>query len=211
MTQNEFLRGQRINPKPVTGKETVADLVDNAFLAYNAGRLAEGCRLFAERMLDEDVTVGMSLTGAMTPAGLGMSTIIPLIEAGFVDWIVSTGANLYHDAHFGLGMAMHRGTPFADDVVLREEGVVRIYDIFFEYDVLLSTDRFVREVSAREEFQRPMNTAEQALSGSKLRFDVSADVNETSAIVFSAKVRGGKSGVLIIGGGSPKNFVLQTE
>ncbi len=260
-THNEFLRGPRINPKPLTGRETVAELVDNAFLAYNAGRLAEGCRLFAERMLAADVTVGMSLTGAMTPAGLGMSTIIPLIEAGFVDWMVSTGANLYHDAHFGLGMAMHRGTPFADDVELREEGIVRIYDIFFDYQVLLSTDRFVREVSARPEFQRPlstaeyhyllggyvcerekalglsrksvlsvahecglpiytpspgdssigMNVAEQALTGSKLRFDVSADVNETSAIVFRAKVRGGKSGVLIIGGGSPKNFVLQTE
>jgi deoxyhypusine synthase len=261
MTQNAYLRGQRISPRPVSGKETVADLVDNAFLAYNAGRLAEGCRLFAERMLEDDVTVGMSLTGAMTPAGLGMSTIIPLIEAGFIDWMVSTGANLYHDAHFGLGMAMHRGTPFANDVELREEGVVRIYDIFFDYDVLLSTDRFVREVSARPEFQRAMSTAEyhyllggyvlqrekalgltrksvlgaahtagvpiytsspgdssigmnvaeQALSGSKLRFDVSADVNETSSIVFAAKVSGGKSGVLIIGGGSPKNFVLQTE
>jgi deoxyhypusine synthase len=190
-----------------------------------------------------------------------MSTIIPLIEAGFIDWIVSTGANLYHDAHFGLGMAMHKGTPFADDVVLREEGVVRIYDIFFHYDVLLSTDRFIREVSARPEFQRPMSTAEyhyllggyvverekalgisrksvlgvahtcgvpiytsspgdssigmnvaeQALSGSLLRFDVSADVNETSAIVFAAKTHRGKSGILIIGGGSPKNFVLQTE
>ena len=258
---NEFLRGARINPKPITGKETVAELVENAFLAYNAGRLAEGCRLFTERMLEDDVTVGMSLTGAMTPAGLGMSTIIPLIEAGFLDWIVSTGANLYHDAHFGLGMAMHKGTPFADDVVLREEGVVRIYDIFFHYDVLLSTDRFIREVSARPEFQRAMSTAEyhyllggyiverekalgisrksvlgiahtcgvpiytsspgdssigmnvaeQALAGSKLRFDVSADVNETSAIVFAAKRHDGKSGILIIGGGSPKNFVLQTE
>jgi len=258
---SDYLRGPRIDPKAVTGRETVADLVDNAFLAYNAGRLGEACRLFAGRMLEPDVTVGMSLTGAMTPAGLGMSTIIPLIEAGFVDWIVSTGANLYHDAHFGLGMAMHRGTPFADDVALREEGVVRIYDIFFDYDVLLSTDRFIRDVSAREEFQRPMSTAEyhyrlggyvrerekalglsrksvlgaahtaalpiytsspgdssigmnvaeQALSGSKLRFDVSADVNETSAIVFAAKVQGGKSGVLIVGGGSPKNFVLQTE
>src|SRR5213596_119482 len=257
MTQNEFLRGQRINPKPVNGKETVADLVDNAFLAYNAGRLAEGCRLFAERMLEDDVTVGMSLTGAMTPAGLGMSTIIPLMEAGFLDWVVSTGANLYHDAHFGLGLSMHRGTPFIDDVELREEGVVRIYDIFFDYDVLLSTDRYIREVSARAEFQRPMSTAEyhyllggyvkerekalglkrrsllaaahdlavpiytsspgdssigmnvaeQALAGSQLRFDV----NETSALVFDAKVRGGKSGVLLIGGGSPKNFVLQTE
>src|SRR4051794_3481060 len=100
MTQSEFLRGQRINPKPVSGKETVADLVDNAFLAYNAGRLAEGCRLFTERMLDTDVTVGMSLTGAMPPAGLGMSTIIPLIEAGFVDWIVLTGGNTFHHPPF---------------------------------------------------------------------------------------------------------------
>ena len=261
MAPSDFLRGPRIDPRGITGRETVAELVDNAFLAYNAGRLAEGCRLFTERMLAPDATVGMSLTGAMTPAGLGMSTIIPLIEAGFIDWIVSTGANLYHDAHFGLGLSMHRGTFQADDVELREQGVVRIYDVFFDYDVLLSTDRFVREVSARAEFQRPMSTAEyhyllggyvlerekalglsrksvlgaahaaavpiytsspgdssigmnvaeQALSGSKLRFDVSADVNETSAIVFFAKVHGGKSGVLIIGGGSPKNFVLQTE
>ncbi|HEX4574421.1 MAG TPA: deoxyhypusine synthase [Gemmatimonadales bacterium] len=261
MARSDFLRGPRIDPQPLNGRETVAELVDSAFLAYNAGRLAEGCRLFAERMLAADATVGMSLTGAMTPAGLGMSTIIPLIEAGFLDWIVSTGANLYHDAHFGLGLTMHRGTPFANDVELRAEGVVRIYDIFFDYEVLLSTDAYIRQVSAGPEFQRPMSTAEyhyllggyirgreqalgiarksllgvahecgvpiytsspgdssigmnvaeQALAGSRLRFDPSADVNETSAIVFDAKRRGGKSGVLIIGGGSPKNFVLQTE
>jgi deoxyhypusine synthase len=261
VSRKDFLRGQRIDPKPITGRETVPELVDNAFLAYNAGRLAEGCRLFSERMLADDVTVGMSLTGAMTPAGLGMSTMIPLVDAGFIDWIVSTGANLYHDAHFGLGLAMHRGSPFADDVELRAEGVVRIYDIFFDYEVLLSTDAYIREVSARPEFQRSMSTAEyhyllggyvhareqalglsrksllgvahqcgvpiytsspgdssigmnvaeQALSGSRLRLDPSADVNETAAIVFDAKSHGGKSGVLIIGGGSPKNFVLQTE
>ena len=259
--RTDYLRGPRIAPAPITGRETAAELVENAFLAYNAGRLAEGCRLFTERMLAGEATVGMSLTGAMTPAGLGMSTIIPLIEAGFLDWIVSTGANLYHDAHFGLGLSMHRGTPFIDDVELREEGVVRIYDIFFDYEVLLSTDHFVRQVSARPEFQRPMssaeyhyllggylrereqalgltgksvlsvahecgvpiytsspgdssigmNVAEQALAGSRLRFDVSADVNETAAIVFHAKAHGGKSGVLLVGGGSPKNFVLQTE
>ncbi|PYP32540.1 MAG: deoxyhypusine synthase [Gemmatimonadetes bacterium] len=259
--RNDFLRGARIDPKPITGRETVPELIDNAFLAYNAGRLGEACRLFSERMLADDVTVGMSLTGAMTPAGLGMSTIIPLLEAGFVDWIVSTGANLYHDAHFGLGLSMHRGSPFVDDVELREQGVVRIYDIFFDYEVLLSTDAYIREVSAGAEFQRPMSTAEyhyllggyilerekalgikrksllgvahdcavpiytsspgdssigmnvaeQALAGGQLRFDPSADVNETSAIVFRAKVTGGKSGVLIVGGGSPKNFVLQTE
>src|SRR5256886_15039422 len=88
MTQNEYLRGQRISPKPITGKETVPELVENAFLAYNAGRLAEGCRLFTELMLEDDVTVGMSLTGAMTPAGLGVSTIIPLLEAGFLGLVV---------------------------------------------------------------------------------------------------------------------------
>jgi deoxyhypusine synthase len=256
-----YLRGQRIDPKGITGQETIASLVDNAFLAYNAGRLREGCTLFTQRMLQPETTVGMSLTGAMTPAGIGMSCLIPLMEAGFVDWIISTGANLYHDAHFALGLALHRGRHDADDVELRDKGVVRIYDIFFDYDVLLSTDAFVREVSAREAFQRPMSTAEyhyllggylrerekalglskrsvlsiahelevpiytsspgdssigmnvaeQALAGSKLRFDVSADVNETAAIVLEAKRTGGKSGVLICGGGSPKNFMLQTE
>src|SRR2546421_7308990 len=157
--RTDYLRGAAISPKPITGKESLPELVDNAFLASNAGRLSEACRLYAERMLEDDVTVGMSLTGAMTPAGLGMSTIIPLMEAGFLDWIVSTGANLYHDAHFGLGLSMHRGTPFIDDVELREEGVVRIYDIFFDYDVLLSTDHYIREGSAAPEFQRPMSTA----------------------------------------------------
>ncbi len=259
--KGQLLKGRSIDPRPITGDDRAADLIDNAFLAYNAGRLREACHLFAERMLADDATVGMSLTGAMTPAGLGMSTIIPLIEAGFVDWIVSTGANLYHDAHFGLGYSMHRGTPFANDVELRKSGVVRIYDVFFDYGVLLRTDEFIRRVSQREEFQRSMSTAEYhyrlggyirerervlglkhksllgtahaqgvpiytsspgdssigmnvaelAIEGYKLRFDVSADVNETAAIVLDAKRNGGKSGVLIVGGGSPKNFVLQTE
>ena len=155
-----YLRGKRIAPPPITGSETVADLIDSAFLAYNAGRLREACQLFTGRMLEPNVTVAMSLTGAMTPAGLGMSTLIPLMKAGFVDWIISTGANLYHDAHFALGLAMHQGTPHADDVKLRENGVVRIYDIFFDYNVLLSTDGFIRDVSAREEFQKSMSTAE---------------------------------------------------
>ena len=92
-SKQDYLSGKRVEPEPLTGSETVAELVDNAFLAYNSGRLREACRLFVDKMLADDCTVGMSLTGAMTPAGLGMSAIIPLIEAGFVDWIVSTSAN----------------------------------------------------------------------------------------------------------------------
>ena len=256
-----MLSGRSIDPKPIAGTETVTDLVDGAFFAYNAGRLREACQIFTDEMLADDCTVGMSLTGALTPAGLGMSTVIPLIEAGFVDWIVSTGANLYHDMHFALGYSMHRGNPFADDIELRKNGVVRIYDVFFDYKVLLQTDEYLRQISQREEFQRSMSSAEYhfllggflreretqlglrhksllsvahecsvpiytsspgdssigmniadlSLEGYKCAFDVSADVNETAAIVLDAKVGTGKSGVLIVGGGSPKNFMLQTE
>jgi len=259
--RSRFLRGDRIEPRAIDGRESAADLIDNAFLAYNAARLREACGLFTKKMLDDDVTVGMTLTGALTPAGLGMAAIIPLIESGFVDWIISTGANLYHDTHFGLGLAMHRGNPQESDVVLREEGVVRIYDIFFDYDVLLSTDAFFRQVIQGKEFQRPMSSAEfhnlcgkyvrerertlgigqksllsaayaagvpiytsspgdssigmnvaaLALEGNKCTIDPNLDVNETASIVLSAKRGGGKSAVLICGGGSPKNFALQTE
>ncbi len=261
MSGSDFLTGQPIGPGPIRGDEGVAELVDATFLAYNAARLREGCRLFTEKMLDPDVTVGLSLTGALTPAGLGMSALIPLVRAGFVDWVVSTGANLYHDAHFGLGLEMRRGRPDISDVVLREEGVVRIYDIFFAYDVLLSTDRFMRRVIREPEFQRTMSSAEfhdllgrylaereealgaegrsflaachragvpvytsspgdssigmnvaaLRLEGYECRIDPSLDVNETAALVLDAKRGGGKSAVLILGGGSPKNFVLQTE
>ncbi|HKD99797.1 MAG TPA: deoxyhypusine synthase [Planctomycetota bacterium] len=257
---NAFLTGARILPDGVTGKESIPDLVDGAFLAYNAGRLGEACRLFAEKMLAKDATVGMTLAGALTPAGLGRACVIPLLKAGFVDWMVSTGANLYHDTHFGLGMALHRGSPFLDDRILRKHEVIRIYDVLFDYRVLLDTDAFFREVLRSRPFQRAMSTAEFhfhvgsalaaredalgvsdtcvlatafrcgvpvytsspgdssigmnvaaiALEGGGFSFDVSRDVNETAAIVWNAK-RNGTSGVLICGGGSPKNFALQTE
>ena len=257
----EFLTGRPINPEPVRGDMTAADLIDTAFLAYNGRRLREACRLFAEKMLETDTVVGMSLTGALTPAGLGMSCIIPLIEHGFVDWMVSTGANLYHDTHFGLGLKMFQGSAEADDVELREAGVVRIYDIFFDYQVLLSTDAFFRQIARQEEFQHSMGSAEfhfragryvaerervlklgrrsllaaahehampiytsspgdssigmnlalLEMEGHRLRLDPLADVNETAAIVYSAKRMGMKSAVFVLGGGSPKNFVLQTE
>jgi deoxyhypusine synthase len=254
------LRGKKILPKKIDPKTSVVDLVDHTFMSYNAGRLREGCQLFVERMLNDDVTVGISLTGALTPAGIGMSSLIPLMQAGFIDWMVSTGANLYHDTHFGIGLDMHQGTPFVDDVKLRSEGIVRIYDIFFDYNVLLSTDSFYREVIRGKEFQRSMGTAEfhnlagkyvaekeralgqnksilttayecgipiytsspgdssigmniaaMSLKGNKLVIDPNIDVNETASIVLGAKSSGGKSAVVIAGGGSPKNFVLQTE
>jgi len=259
--RSRYLSGARILPPPVGKRMPASELIERTFLAYNAGRLREGARLLSERMLKPDVTVGLSLTGALTPAGLGVSCIVPLLKAGFVDWVVSTGANLYHDAHFGLGLPMHAGSPFLDDRLLRDEGVVRIYDVLFDYEVLLDTDAFFRQVLDLPEFQAEMGTAEfhyrlgrymaqrektlgqgevsvlaaawrygvpvytsspgdssigmnvaaMRLGGRGVTFDVSLDVNETAAIVYDAKRRGGKSAVWILGGGSPKNFMLQTE
>jgi deoxyhypusine synthase len=185
---------------------------------------------------------------------------VPLVEAGFVDWIISTGANLYHDTHFALGMDMHQARPGLDDLKLREHQVIRIYDIVFDYENLLGTDDFYRTLCRGEAFQKTFGTAEfhhvvgkylaaredetrrkgrsllaaafragvpiftsspgdssigmnlaaLQLEGSALRIDPLRDVNQSAAIVWDAK-RQGQSAVLILGGGSPKNFLLQTE
>lgn len=258
---SKYLQGRKISPEPITGGMSVADLIDNNMQAYNGARLREAALLLSKKCLQPNVTVGVTLTGALTPAGLGISAIIPMMRAGFIDWIISTGANLYHDTHFGIGLDLRQGSPAISDVVLREENVVRIYDIFFDYDVLLKTDAFFRKIFESEEFQKSMSSAEfhylcgkyvaerekalgqerrsilsvayelgipiytsspgdssigmnmaaLQLSGSKLTIDPLLDVNETAAIVLEAKRSGGESAICIFGGGSPKNFALQTE
>jgi deoxyhypusine synthase len=252
---------KRIDPPALTADSALAEVVDEAMLSYNAGRLREACRLFTEKMLTENVTVGLSLSGALTPAGLGISCLVPLIEAGFVDWIISTGANLYHDTHFALGMDMHQSRPGLDDLALRKHEIIRIYDIVFDYENLLGTDRFYRKLCRGDAFQKTFSTAEfhylvgkylaaredeqsdrhrsfvaaayrcgvpiftsspgdssigmnlaaLQLEGSQLRIDPLRDVNQSAALVYQAKRKKGRSGVLILGGGSPKNFLLQTE
>ena len=257
----KFAAYPRLNPLGIGKNISAADLLDQTFLAYNGGRLREAALLLTQKMLPKNGFVGLSLTGALTPAGLGKSCLIPLMRAGFIDWIVSTGANLYHDLHYGLNMELYQGSPFLDDVVLHRDGVIRIYDILFDYHVLLDTDAFVREVIQGPEFQRTMgtdefhfllgkyvaergrklkikdssvlavayecgipvftsspgdssigmNVAAMAMRDSLLLPDVNRDVNQTAAIVYEAKSSGHKSSVFILGGGSPKNFMLQTE
>src|SRR3954467_13385623 len=151
---------RRIDPPAVTATAALPDLIDQAFVSYNPGRLREACQIFADKLLADDVTVGLALSGALTPAGLGMSCLVPLIGAGFIDWIVSTGANIYHDTHFALGMDLHQSRPGLDDLALRENQVIRIYDIVFPYENLLGTDRFFRTLCRGEAFQRTLGTAE---------------------------------------------------
>src|SRR3954470_13700881 len=148
------LSQKRIDPPALTGQATLPQVIEEAFLSYNAGRLREACRLYVTKMLDDNALVGLSVSGALTPAGLGASCLVPLIEAGFVDWIVSTGANVYHDTHFALGMEMHQSRPGMDDHLLREHQVIRIYDVVFDYENLLGTDRFYRTLCRSEPFQK---------------------------------------------------------
>lgn len=260
------LLSRKITPAPIPAEISVVDLIDGYFTAYNSARLREACHLLSREVMQEGVTVGVSLSGAMTPAGFGTSVLAPLMRNGFIDWIISTGANLYHDLHYGLGLDLYASNPFVDDVKLRQEGRIRIYDIIFDYDVLLGTDAFIREIIKAEPFQKRMGTAEfhyllgkyvhevehqlgvkhssllatayecgvpiytsspgdssigmnlaaMALEGSALQIDPLVDVNETAAIAYAARESGhpdleGKSAALIIGGGSPKNFLLQTQ
>jgi deoxyhypusine synthase len=269
-SREDYLSGKRVLPSPITEKSDLASVIDNMD-AYNGGRLRAACQLMRDKYSQEDVTIGVSIAGALTPAGLGPSTIIPLMNHGFVDWFVATGANMYHDLHFAFNMPLFRGSHTVDDADLRDKGVTRIYDILFDYqDVLMATDKILRKIMLRPEFQKEMGTreyyhhlgkilndyerenklgevsvlaaayrngipvftsspgdstigmnvaglellAESAglLGKFKLKINPSIDVNDSTAIILNAKkYEKGKTGVLLIGGGSPKNFLLQTE
>ncbi len=266
--RQEYLSGKRVLPKPVSSD--IASVIDNMD-AYNGGRLRAACQLMRDKYSQEDVTIVLSIAGSLTPAGLGPSTIIPLMNHGFVDWLVATGANMYHDLHFAFNMPLFRGSHTVNDADLRDKGVTRIYDILFDYqDVLMATDKILRKIMLRPEFQHEMGTREyyhhlgkvineyeqkngigevSVLAAAyrngipvftsspgdstigmnvaglellaeaaglkdhfKLKINPSIDVNDSTAIILNAKkYENGKTGVLLIGGGSPKNFLLQTE
>ena len=156
-----YLSGTPIRYYRPRGSDEVRRLIDDGFQAFNAGRLSEACHIFTDRMLDpaHDTTIGMTIAGALTPAGLG-GCIIELMERGLVDFLISTGANLYHDLHHALNFTLHRGSPFLDDVDLYEHGIIRIYDVLFAADVLLETDAYLRDWFEREGFDRPISSAE---------------------------------------------------
>lgn len=254
--RKKYLSRPPVEPMRLRPRMSVEDLVDvyRRAGAFNGGRLAEGCDLFG-RMIDSDATIALTVTGAMAPAGMG-GAIQAMIEAGFVDLIVSTGANLYHDFHFALELPVVQGHFQVDDKELYRAGIERIYDVFITEDSLLDTDAFVREalekappelrgnistpqlhnylghlilqnaplpqkswVATAAKYDVPiftsspgdssigMNVAAMKLRGGQTTIDPDLDVLQSTAIVYDAKV----NGVVILGGGSPKNFYLQTQ
>ncbi|HVL65833.1 MAG TPA: deoxyhypusine synthase [Vicinamibacterales bacterium] len=156
-----YLSGKPIKYYRPRGGADVRALIDDGFQAFNAGRLSEACHIFTEKMLDpdHDTTIGLTIAGALTPAGLG-GCAIEMMERGLVDFVISTGANLYHDLHYALNFTLHRGSPFLDDVELYEQGIIRIYDVLFPATVLLETDAYIRDFLVRSNLSGPMSSSE---------------------------------------------------
>src|SRR5512139_2649693 len=254
--RKRYLSRPPVEPMRLRPKMTVEELVDvyRRAGAFNGGRLAEGCDLFG-RMIDSGATIALTVTGAMAPAGMG-GAIQAMIETGFVDLVIATGANLYHDLHFALKLPVVQGHFQVDDRELYRAGIERIYDVFITEDSLLDTDAFVREalekapsalrgristpqlhhylghlvlqhaplpekswVATASKYDVPiftsspgdssigMNVAAMKLRGGETTIDPDLDVLQSTSIVYDAKV----NGVVILGGGSPKNFYLQTQ
>jgi len=259
------LLNKKISAKKLKKGLKVTSLVRDYFQAYNSARLSEACRLFVEKMLSprRDVTIGITLAGALTPAGMS-GMIVSMMEKGFIDFIIATGANLYHDTHFALNFPLYKGTWQVDDAALWKHGIVRIYDIFLTTDTLLKTDKFTQKILLDKKAPRgaisssefhnyigekllkeapnpevsilaqaaklkiPVYTSSPgdstygmdlaAFNKSKhknliregaidLHIDPNIDVLETAAIVMNAK----ENGAILLGGGSPKNFYMQTQ
>ncbi len=250
-----YLSGKMVEPLKLEGNSEVADLIENVFgnSGYNARRLAEACRLF-ERMVDDDSTICLTLAGAMTPIGMS-GPIISLLEAGFVDMIIATGANIYHDLHRPFNCPVIQGESFVDDDELNSFGISRIYDTFIEDDeTLIATDKIIQQVLESIYSEKQISSADlhyalgQAVSkkakspeksflaraakldvpvytaspgdssigmncvlpylfGHKIMLDPILDIIETTAIVRTAK----KNAAVIVGGGAPKNFYMQTQ
>lgn len=253
--RHDWLAGKLIEPIELRGQDRVVDMIDNVYArsGFNARRLAEGAQLFT-RMLEEDATICVTVAGAMTPIGMS-GVFVSLIEHGLVDFIISTGANLYHDLHRPFDFPMVQGFPEADDNALADEGIARIYDVFIaDDDTLMATDGVILQAVRDLDVSQPFSTArlhhamgvavgrqaphpQRSMLAVASKYDVPIytsspgdssigmnlvvphlfdqaiqinpilDVIETAAIVRDAAL----NGVVEIGGGSPKNFYLQTQ
>jgi deoxyhypusine synthase len=186
--KKQVLSGKPIKYYRPRGSADVRALIDDGFQAFNAARLSEACHIYADKMLApaNDTTIGLTLAGALTPAGLG-GCLIELMDRGLIDFMISTGANLYHDLHYALNFTLRRGSPFLDDRDLFDEGVIRIYDVLFPASVLLETDQYVRDFLARSGLDGPIATSELHFRLGQDLLSRSPGCEEHSVVAAAAK------------------------
>jgi len=154
-----FEKQRDVHPVGLTGREQPADVIARAFPAY-VGRQERTAFELMQRSSRDDTCTFLTFSGAMTPAGLHQSCIIPLVERGLVDCITTTGANLYHDAHRTIGHRIREIDPNAGDLQYRLARIIRIYDLGFWEETLLETDQLFSAILRKPEFQKRMTTVE---------------------------------------------------
>ena len=139
---------------------TIEDLV-NVFASsgFNGRQLGEAAKLYA-KMIKENATICLTVSGALTPVGFG-GIIKTLIERGFVDWIITTGANVYHEDHFAWGLPVKQGSFNVDDMKLYENEIVRIRDVYIKfYETLEAEDQIIQKMFGENFPDKSFTTAE---------------------------------------------------
>jgi deoxyhypusine synthase len=154
-----FERSRNVHPVGITGKEAPADIIAAMFPAY-VGRQERTAFEIMRRSSQDDCATFLTMSGAMTPAGLHQSCVIPLIERGLVDCLTTTGANLYHDAHRIIGHRIREIDPNAGDLQYRLARIIRIYDLGFWEETLLETDKLFSALLLKPAYQKRMTTTE---------------------------------------------------
>jgi deoxyhypusine synthase len=157
--REDFDQARNVEPIGITGTESPEEVFRDRFPAF-VGRQERSAFELMARAVDEDYATFLTFSGAMTPAGLHQSCLIPLIERGLIDCITTTGANLYHDAHRIIGHRIREIDPNAGDLSLRLARIIRIYDLGFWEETLLETDRLFSAILLQPEFQKKMTTPE---------------------------------------------------
>ena len=181
--RSEFASTREVSMGGITGRETPDQLLRERFPAFVGRQERTGYELMA-RATDEDYATFMTLSGAMTPAGLHQSCLIPLIERGLIDCLTTTGANLYHDAHRIIGHRIREIDPNAGDLALRLARIIRIYDLGFWEETLLETDMLFSAILQLPQFQRRMTTPElhYLLGEAIARIEEALDVKQPSLL-----------------------------
>ncbi len=158
MESKHSFTGRKIDPPTISPNMTARQLIEfYGATGYNARRLAEAAEILQD-MIQTGSTVCLTLAGAMTPIGLGR-TISSMMEAGFVDWVVATGANAYHDLHFAYDLPIRQGHFDVDDDVLYAKQIVRIYDVYIKETGTLQAQDVIVQKDMKRAKEIPANAS----------------------------------------------------
>jgi len=235
------------------GKSIDELMAEMRYTAFQGRRLGEAVDVWSRMLRKRHIVIWLGLAGAMIPAGM-RRIVAYLIKRRMVDVVVSTGANLYHDAFEVAGGRHYMGSVHCDDKKLRRQRIDRIYDVYADEDRFYAFDRWLERVfskklednypySSREiiqilgetfyerygevdsmivtSYRRGVPVFCPALGDSSLGFSLMfanrrlgrdiilnafKDVDESSRITEKSRI----TGVIYVGGGTPKNFIQQT-